>query len=220
MTIDNSVIDKYKVDALIFSKNKTIESLDFEDIPVLVVEKDLFGGLYLSYLDSYINEYIEQRILIKITKARLQQVKKGSISIRTAFNSPESDDVYLVRFREDTGQVDCVFLIPSGVFSEINPISESYEIKITDSTEIAQEQREPEISFNKDIERLLSSVSENQKTLEAKIDKNNVKFLSILVEIIIKLQNSKDSQMIRSLDLDNTVKNSNYSNRNISGGNY
>jgi len=136
MKIDESIIAKYKIDALIFSKNKLSESLDFDDIPVLVVEEDLFGTLYLSYLDRFIDENLEQRILIKITNSRLQEVKNGSISVKYAFDNPESDDIYLVRFREDTDQVCSVSLIPASIFSEINPISSTYKIVHSDSTKL------------------------------------------------------------------------------------
>jgi len=135
MNVDDDIVNKYRIDALVFSKNVLSESLDFEEIPSLIVEIDLFETLYLSYLDKFIDGSIEQRILIKITKAKLNKVKDGSISIRDAFGNPESDDVYVSRFKEETGEVVSTSLIPASIFSEINPISSSYTIEITPSIE-------------------------------------------------------------------------------------
>lgn len=139
MNITDDVFNAHKIDSLIFSKNKLVESLDFEAIPSLIVEKDLFGTLYLSYLDKFIDDCIEQRILIKITKEKLSKVKDGSISIRDAFGNPEADDVYVVRFREDTGEVEIVSVLPASLFSSINPIDSSYTIEIESYAEVDSE---------------------------------------------------------------------------------
>jgi len=78
-------IDKYRININLFNDTSILEVLDFEELPILYVETDTIGTLYLSYLDKFINEDIEQRLVIKISREQLKKLKKGFVSVKSVF---------------------------------------------------------------------------------------------------------------------------------------
>lgn len=125
-------IDKYKLDINLFSNSEVVELLDFEELPILYVETDPIGTLYLSYLDRYIDDDIEQRLIIKISKEQLQKVKKGLISVKSVFKAPETQYNFLVHLNQINGNIEKSYLLPYDIFQQFNTIDDNYYIQIDD----------------------------------------------------------------------------------------
>jgi len=127
-------IDKYKININLFNDTEVVELLDFEELPILYVETDTIGTLYLSYLDKFINEDIEQRLVIKIGRKRLKEVKKGLVSVKSVFQSPETNFNFLNHFNQLNGQIEAVYLLPKDIFQQFNRIDEKYYIQQDEET--------------------------------------------------------------------------------------
>lgn len=101
--------------------------LDFRDYPILAVEQS-GDRLYLSYLVAYLPDGFEQRLLVPISSGRLLAVQTGNLQVREAFSSPEGAVVYALHLNPKTEEVKDVFLIPTVMFDEINPIAVDYKV--------------------------------------------------------------------------------------------
>jgi hypothetical protein len=117
-----------------------LELLDFKGYPILNVEIDNTGTKYLSYLDSYIDNTIEQRLIIPISDARLDFFKEGSVSLYNIFNSSENKVVYVIQYDANNNQYLRNYLIPLEEFVSINPIEQDYFIQIEVDEVVANQQ--------------------------------------------------------------------------------
>jgi len=136
------VIDRYKLDINLFSNTEVLELLDFEQLPILYVKTDPIGTLYLSYLDKYLNENIEQRLVIKISKEQLEKVKKGLISVKSVFKSPETPYIFLVHLNQLNGNIENSYLLPNDIFQQFNTIDENYYIQVDEEdVEVAKQKK-------------------------------------------------------------------------------
>ncbi len=106
---------------------EVVELLDFKDYPILIVEKDIVGTLYLSYL-AWEEELIERRVIIPISQARLNEILAGTIIVKQAFDKPESNSVYVCDFNKYDGKLLETFLVPSENFIKMNPVPSSYKL--------------------------------------------------------------------------------------------
>lgn len=119
---------KYKIHINPFEDTEVTEVLDFEELPVLYVETDMSDSLYLSYLDRFVDEDTEQRLVIKISGKRLGEVRKGLISVRSAFESPETGFVFIIHLNQTDGKAGNIYLLPNEVFQRYNRIDRDYYI--------------------------------------------------------------------------------------------
>lgn len=124
MTID----PKYKLQEFPL-KLRVIEAFDFREEPILLLEKDVIGNTFLSYLVKS-NGTDEQRIYLQVSKERLGAIIDKEISLQDAFSLPENNHIYLAEFSLQTGEPLSSYIIPSYIFADINPISKQYEIDI------------------------------------------------------------------------------------------
>lgn len=108
---------------------KVIEAFDFREEPILLLERDIIGNNFLSYL-IYSNHELEQRIYIQVSNERLAEIIEKKISISNAYSSPENNHVYIADFSLKFGSVLDSYILPKSVFAEINPISASYDCDI------------------------------------------------------------------------------------------
>lgn len=108
---------------------RVIEAFDFKEIPILLLEKDVIGNNYLSYLVKS-NGTDEQRIYLQVSKERLGAIIDKEITLQEAFSLPENNHIYVAQFSLQTGEPLSSYIIPSNIFSEINPISKEYQIDI------------------------------------------------------------------------------------------
>lgn len=118
--------DKYHLQE--FPLNLTvIDALDFREEPILLLEKDVIGNSYLSYLVES-KENSEKRIYLQISNERLSSVLENEISIRNAFSIPENKFIYIAEFSLDKGEPIAAYLLPGHVFALINPIDDDYKV--------------------------------------------------------------------------------------------
>jgi hypothetical protein len=121
------MIEQYKIQANPLKNLEVKEVLDFVEIPTLYVETDSIGTLYLSYLDKFLDEHLEQRLVIQISNQRLKDIKSGKISVGEAFQHPESELIFLTHVSELDGLIKGIYLLPNEVFQEnLNTVSLDY----------------------------------------------------------------------------------------------
>lgn len=123
-----SIDEKYRLQALPLNLT-VVDAFDFREDPILLLEKDVIGNSYLSYLvDCTVDS--EKRIFLQVSDERLNSILEKEISIRNAFSNPENQFVYIAEFSLKDGEPISAYLIPGQVFSEINPIDEEYKVEI------------------------------------------------------------------------------------------
>jgi hypothetical protein len=119
-----------------------LDLLDFKDYPILTLERSESGQEYLSYLVSYAEDGIEQRIMVPIRSLQLNDVRMGKISIREAFDSTDGDVVYGCRLNPKTDAIEAFFIIPSNTFKQINPIPKDYKVYAPSEMGVDLDERE------------------------------------------------------------------------------
>lgn len=108
---------------------KVIEAFDFREEPILLLERDVIGNTFLSYLVSS-NGEIEQRIYLQVSKERLGIIIDKDISLKEAFSMPENNHIYIAEFSLQSGEALNSYIVPSYIFAEINPILNNYQVDI------------------------------------------------------------------------------------------
>lgn len=104
---------------------RVIQAFDFEIEPILLLEKDLIGNEYLSYL-TFSDFEKEQRAYIQISNDRLKEVLANEIPLHSAFENPENNFIYIAEFSHHSGKVLDAFLVPADQVTEIKIIPENY----------------------------------------------------------------------------------------------
>ena len=104
-----------------------IQAFDFELEPILLLEKDVIGNFYLSFLTFSDNE-IEQRAYIQISKDRLNRVLANEISLSKAYRNPENDFVIIAEYFHKSGAIQSSYLLPSNEISQLEIIPNEYEV--------------------------------------------------------------------------------------------
>lgn len=120
--------EKYRLQELPLSLT-VVDAFDFREEPILLLEKDVIGNSYLSYLVES-TEDSEKRIYLQVSNERLSSILENEISIRNAFSNPENRFIYIAEFSLNNGEPISAYLIPGQVFSDINPIDEAYKVEI------------------------------------------------------------------------------------------
>lgn len=120
--------EKYRLQELPLNLT-VVDAFDFREEPILLLEKDVIGNSYLSYLVES-SEDSEKRIYLQVSNERLSSILENEISIRNAFSNPENKFIYIAEFGLNDGEPISAYLIPGQVFSHINPIEEAYKIEI------------------------------------------------------------------------------------------
>jgi len=123
-----NMIERYQIQVNPFEETAVKEVLDFADIPLLYVEVDSTGKLYLNYLDQFINANLEQRFVIQISEKRLEYLKKSQMSVSDAFQNPETSFTFLTHVSQLDGDIKKVYLLPNEIFQSLNTISTNYFI--------------------------------------------------------------------------------------------
>lgn len=118
--------EKYRLQELPLNLT-VIEAFDFQEEPILLLEKDVIGNSYLSYLVESSTDS-EKRIYLQVSDERLSSILGKDISIKKAFSNPENKCIYVTEFSLSEGEPISAYLVPSHVFSLINPINEEYSV--------------------------------------------------------------------------------------------
>lgn len=119
---------KYQIEG--FPLNlRVIEAFDFREDPILLLEKDAIGNIFLSYLVRT-NGKSELRIYLQVSKERLNSIIEKHISLFRAFSSAENNHIYIAEFSLANAQVLSSYLLPAVAFSLINPIPPNYDVDI------------------------------------------------------------------------------------------
>jgi hypothetical protein len=129
-----NTFDKYKIQVNPFEETEVKEVLDFADIPLLYVEVDSTGKLYLNYLDQFINDHLEQRFVIQISEKRLKYLKTGKISVGETFCHPETPFIFLTHLSQLDGCIKEIYLLPNDVFQTLNTVSMDYFLSIEEES--------------------------------------------------------------------------------------
>ncbi len=108
-------------------KLRVISAFDFEIEPILLLEKDLIGNNFLSYL-TFSDFEKEQRAYIQISQERLNEVLTNEISLNSAFEKPENEFIYIAEFSHNTGQALDSFLVPVSFITEAEIIPKNYVV--------------------------------------------------------------------------------------------
>jgi hypothetical protein len=106
-----------------------IEAFDFIEEPIFLLEKDIIGNSYLSYLVESSND-VEKRIYVQVSNERLSSILNKELSIRNAFSNPENKFIYVAEFSLIEGDPISTYLVPANIFSPINPIDEKYSVDV------------------------------------------------------------------------------------------
>lgn len=120
--------EKYRLQELPLNLT-VIDAFDFREEPILLLEKDVIGNSYLSYLVESSAD-IEKRIYVQVSNERLSSILEKEISIKRAFSNPENKFIYVAEFSLSEGEPVSSYLVPGHVFLLINPIDEEYSIDI------------------------------------------------------------------------------------------
>lgn len=119
--------EKYRIST--FPINfKVIEAFDFREDPILLLEQDLIGNFYLSYL-SNIEIDNEQRIYLQLSKERLGIILENEMTLSNAFLNPENNHVYILEFNLNNGNVTNSYLIPNSDIQLYLTIPEDYLVE-------------------------------------------------------------------------------------------
>jgi hypothetical protein len=108
-------------------KLRVIRAFDFEIEPILLLEKDIIGNDFLSYL-TFSDYEKEQRVYIQVSQERLNEVLANEISLNSAFENPENDFIYIAEFSHNTGKILDSFLVLVSVVSDAQVIPKNYII--------------------------------------------------------------------------------------------
>jgi len=119
---------KYKLEEFPLTL-RVIEAFDFREEPILLLERDIIGNNFLSYLVKS-NGVNEERIYVQVSKERFGEIIAKEISLYDAFSRPENNHIYIAEFSLTNGGVLSSFILPAYKFSEINPIPKTYVIDI------------------------------------------------------------------------------------------
>ncbi|MBS9525846.1 hypothetical protein KI659_17630 [Litoribacter alkaliphilus] len=120
--------EKYRLQELPLSLT-VVDAFDFREEPILLLEKDVIGNSYLSYLVESKGD-TEQRIILQVSNDRLSSIFEKEISIRNAFSNPENKFIYIAEFSLTEGEPISAYLMPGNIFSLINPVDEEYNVDI------------------------------------------------------------------------------------------
>ncbi|MBY8963447.1 hypothetical protein KJK34_11845 [Flavobacterium sp. D11R37] len=110
MEIDN----RYRIPDITYNF-KVVEALDFSGAPYLLLERDLIGNRYISYLIEEDSEY-EQRIYIQISERKFSLLASESLSVREVFETSENQTFIITKFSVKTGKLLESYLIPAESF--------------------------------------------------------------------------------------------------------
>lgn len=118
--------NKYKINQTPFTL-KVIEAFDFREEPILLLEQDNIGNLYLSYLaNSNYENNSETRIYVQISNEKLSLLFENKITIHEAFLNPENKTNYIITFDLDLGKELDTYLIPNTILDELQLIPSNY----------------------------------------------------------------------------------------------
>jgi len=102
---------KYSIDGLNFDF-EVIDSLEFTDVPYLLLERDKIGNRYLSYLIESDDES-EFRAYVQISESKFKSLVSKSLFIKDVFEEPENNCLIIIKFSLYSGMSLESFLIPS-----------------------------------------------------------------------------------------------------------
>lgn len=120
---------KYGVNTLIVGKLFITDVLDFVDFPLLTVERNITGRLFLNYFHSFVDNQ-QARFLLEISPERLNLIISHEMTIKYAFDNPENDSVFVGLF-DSKSNLNELYLYPGNEFKLINDILEDYDFDLT-----------------------------------------------------------------------------------------
>ncbi|GLU45002.1 DUF6575 domain-containing protein [Allomuricauda sp. NBRC 101325] len=117
---------KYRLEGFPFNL-RVVRAFDFEIEPVLLLEKDVIGNNFLSYL-TFSDEEIEQRAYIQVSEDRLNEIVSCEISLADAYKNPENNFLLVAEYLNTTGDSLNSYLIPISEFIDVEIIPPDYTL--------------------------------------------------------------------------------------------
>jgi len=109
---------------------EVVEVLDFREEPILLLESDSIGNMYLSYLVTSTAD-VEQRLYAQISERRLSEIKKEAMLVKEAFENAENKYVYVLNLSLERGETLQSYCIPTSEFVGLDLVPENYSISFT-----------------------------------------------------------------------------------------
>jgi len=106
---------------------RVIQALDFEIEPILLLEKDVIGNMFLSYL-TFSDFEKEQRAYLQISEDRLNEILANEISLEQAYKNPENNFIFFAEYSHETGAALSSYLVPASEAVKLDIVPHDYII--------------------------------------------------------------------------------------------
>ncbi|WP_293302031.1 DUF6575 domain-containing protein [Pedobacter sp. UBA4863] len=171
-----------------FSLNlSVIEAFDFREEPILLLEQDEIGNLYLSYLSTS-NTDSEIRSYVQVSKERLNEVLENRKNIYDTFISAENNVVYIIEYSLYDGKILQSYLVPSVDTHTYNLIPQSYNFTFEYSIKEAELNENYLLGYSERTNKLILDFYLQSQNLISSIKPYAIfKVLTPLVDIIKNL---------------------------------
>ncbi len=113
---------------------KVINAYDFEIEPILLLEKDVIGNNFLSYL-TFSDSEKEQRAYLQISEERLNAILANEMTLSYAYKYPENNFIFFAEYLHETGSALTSYLVPASEAVQIDIIPVDYAIHYEKKTQ-------------------------------------------------------------------------------------
>jgi hypothetical protein len=188
-------LTKYRIPINPLGTLTCIDFLDFQDYPILTLERSESGQEYISYLTSYLPDGKEQRILASTSAQRLLDLRTGGVTLRSMYDAPSSGPVYAFDVDEQTGTVIDSYIIPLADFHAINPVPPDYSVYCPPSPDKLTGANARALAIAKDRHRVIIELYTEGKALAAGVRPWTIsKVFQPFVEIVQKAFDMPEAQ--------------------------
>tara|TARA_Y100000589_G_scaffold329390_1_gene375858 strand:+ start:111926 stop:113107 length:1182 start_codon:yes stop_codon:yes gene_type:complete len=106
---------------------RVIQALDFEIEPILLLEKDVIGNMFLSYL-TFSDFEKEQRAYLQVSEDRLNEILANEITLHQAYKIPENNFILFAEYSHETGVALRSYLVPASEAAKLDIVPLDYII--------------------------------------------------------------------------------------------
>ena len=118
------IFDKYKLPLEILNL-ELVETLDFQDYPILNLLMDQNGHKFLSVILEY-NDEKEYRGIIPVSETKFNTFINGGIALDKLYNNSTIKIIFVAIYGESTGEFKSLYGYPTNKFFEYFKIDEEY----------------------------------------------------------------------------------------------
>ncbi|MFC1582438.1 hypothetical protein ACFL4W_02745 [Planctomycetota bacterium] len=103
-----------------------LDFLDFQDYPILTIEKDTKGRTYLSYLVKCLPNDFEQRALIQVSAKRLNLIRNADLKLINIYENAEFGEGFILVLSERDHSVTEAYKLPIEALLALGVIEDDY----------------------------------------------------------------------------------------------